>query len=215
MSQQQPAPENLSTPEPASPQPKPEEQFFFVARTQEDFNKKAGDLRSEGRQAATNALLKDLGLDSVDALKNTVSEYRTIQQATESDVERLQRELKEREDALSVLKGERDGFEGNWSTAKERADRYEAALKQRLEAEMEGVPDYIKAVIEDRDPLDQLAYITEHREAFASQPDRPAGVGSTGSRDESPQSVWDMPDHEFQQMQQRVANGERVVPPRT
>lgn len=78
----------------------PEEQPFFVARTQKDFDKKAGDLRSEGRQAATNNLLKELGLDSVDSLKNAVTEYRTIQQATETEVEALQRQAKEKDDAI-------------------------------------------------------------------------------------------------------------------
>jgi myosin heavy subunit len=154
--------------------------------------------------------------------------------------DRLQREARKREDAerkaseaarekalqeneqYKELAEERarkiaelEGSIGELSPFKDRSERYEATLKAQLEAQMEAVPEHIKKLLADRDPVDQLSYLTENREVLMGTQEPPAGVGSNGGRDDSPRSVWDLPADEFRRMQEQVANGERVVPPRT
>ncbi len=190
--------------------------------TDKDVDKLKGQARKEARERAEREILERYGFESFDDLGSVVEEHRTVQEATatETDRERQAREKAERD--LQARQQELDSAYARIAQMTE-----DSALRDAL-AEAGAKPNQIATLLRlaDRDALDvddegNLTGVSEQVEAlrgsipelFAS--DRPGGVGSTGSRDESPSNIWDMPDDEFHKMQQRVANGERVVPPRT
>ncbi len=149
--------EQQGTPE-GTPEAPPERgEPFFVARTQEDLNKKVGDLRQQAR----GGLLKELGFEDFDDLKETVEAYRVVEQEMQTDAERFEAELEKVRPRA------------------EKAERYEEALKGYLDKEREGLPAHITALLDRMDPVDQLAWIGENREAIAEAAVPPSiGAGS-------------------------------------
>lgn len=87
--------------------------------TQKDLDKHAGTARGEGRDSGLSEFLKEFeGVDSPAALKAAYQEYRTIQEATETETER---EKKAREKAETERDQEREGKEAALKLADERA----------------------------------------------------------------------------------------------
>lgn len=165
---------------------------FFVARTQEDFNKKAG----LSRESIRNAVIKDLGFDDPDELKETVEAYRAMEAELETEAEKVQRQLEKVQPKA------------------EKAERYEQALQKHLEAQREGIPEHIGALLDRMDPVDQLEWISENREAIAES-GKPASVGRGSAPGSSASPRLDfttMSQAEFEQLQARVRAGEIISP---
>lgn len=114
--------------------------------TQNDVGKSSGQARDEGRSAAENALLKRLGVTDADEAERLVSEYRTIQQATETETEAEKR-------AREAAERERDAAK---TSAEKAEERYKSLLKSSaLESALssKGVRgERLKAAIRNADP---------------------------------------------------------------
>jgi hypothetical protein len=202
--------------------PKPEPTVKVEAKyTDKDVDKLKGQARKEARERAEREILERYGFESFDDLENVVETHRSQEEAnaTETEKERKAREKVERD--LSERQSELDSAYARIAQMTE-----DSALRDAL-AEAGAKPNQVATLLRlaDRDALDvdddgNLTGVAEQIEALQGtvpelfNSERPGGVGSTGGRDERPSSMWDLPDDEFKQMQQRVANGERVVPPR-
>jgi hypothetical protein len=62
-------------------------------------------------------------------------------------------------------------------TQKARADKYEAALKQHLDAQRKDLPKHILELLDDKDPADQLSWLSKNAEQLGTTA-RP-GIGPT------------------------------------
>lgn len=190
--------------------------------TDKDVDKLKGQARKEARERAEREILERYGFDSFDALGNVVEEHRTVQEATATETDR---ERQAREKAEKNYQDSQTDLETAYARIAQMTE--DSALRDAFSASG-AKPGQINTLLRlaDRDALDvdddgNLTGVQEQVEALrGSIPElfvdaRPAGVGETGSRFDAPSNIWDMPNEEFQKMQQRVAAGERVVPPRT
>lgn len=153
----QPTPETAET-----PAPEQEERTF----TQKDVNKLAGSARKEAR----TAFLNDLGFEKPEELKAFVEEYRSVQEATKTEADRLREDLE------------------TYKPKAERAETLEETLKGYLEREREGVPEHIIPLLDKMDVVDQLAYLSENKANLVPQEEQrprinaPQTAGTTVSR---------------------------------
>lgn len=77
--------------------------------TQEEVNAIVGKTRKEARQAAQNALLEELGLESTDTLKALVKAEKERQEAEMTEAQKLQKQLeKERQEREAQVKAYQD-----------------------------------------------------------------------------------------------------------
>ena len=154
------APESQPTPEGDAP--------FFVAQTQDDLNKKVGDVRGEGRDAGKAErdaeLLEELGVESLDDLKSSLEAYNTA--ITELEGEEIADLKKQHKEALKTVQTD--------------LDSHKEALAGYLEKEREGLPEHVTELLDTMSAPDQLAYITKHGDALRAE-SKPATVGRGSS----------------------------------
>lgn len=72
--------------------------------TQADVDRLMGATRQEARDRATGELLKELGLENVDALKGLVTQHRERENAGKTEAEKLKADLAERDKVLATLR---------------------------------------------------------------------------------------------------------------
>jgi hypothetical protein len=72
--------------------------------TQAEVNQLMGTTRQEARDRATGELLKELGLENVDALKGLVTQHRERENAGKTEAEKLKADLAERDKVLATLR---------------------------------------------------------------------------------------------------------------
>lgn len=60
---------------------------------QETVNRLVGEARQSGRDTATNTILENLGVDSMDSLKELVTSYKAQQEANMTELEKLQKQV--------------------------------------------------------------------------------------------------------------------------
>lgn len=152
------------------------------------------------RQTLQDNFLKGLGVANEEEAKSIIESYRQAEAEERTELENANQ-------TIQSLTAERDSL----TEAKQKADRYEAALKSQVEAQLETVPEYVRELLSERDPVAQMDYLTKHRESFA--PASAKGPGSQPERDDTPESVWDMPKERFEELQRRASAGERVALP--
>lgn len=180
--------ENVSEDENGSEEP--QEPPYFVAKTKDEYEATFGPTRQEGR----NALLKRLGFEKPEDAEAFVSEYRTIQDATKTDIEKLN-------ERISTLEPEA-----------KKAERYEGALSTFLERERDGVPAHVLKLLDRMDPVEQLSYLSEHRADFMSPSSVGGGTNPGQTATEGgPPDVSTMSSEEFEAFRQRVKSGERIT----
>jgi hypothetical protein len=146
---------------PTPPKNDPAPEPFFVAKTQDDLNKKVGNVREEGR----SSVLKDLGFEDFDDLKETVEAYRLVESEMETEAEKYQREVEK------------------YKPQAEKAERYEGALKTYLDQERDGLPPHITALLDRMDVADQLEWLSankEHLKAPSRVPGSPDATSASG-----------------------------------
>ena len=154
-----------ATPPAEPPAAPPEERPIFVAKTQRDLDKKFGAEKKAAAQAERQALLERYELSSEDELDAIIGAHRTAKAELETETDREREARQKAEKSVETLKGERQTLTQERDALQEKVGRYEEALNSYVEAEMEGVEDHIKELLEGRDPVDQLAYLTKNREA--------------------------------------------------
>lgn len=93
--------------------------------TQADLDKYAGSARSDGRKAAVNDLLKELGLEKTEDLKALVKTVHDQQEAAKSDLEKAQ-------SAKTTAEQERDTLKADLEAERlaRRIDRRDTAIQQ-------------------------------------------------------------------------------------
>lgn len=62
-------------------------------------------------------------------------------------------------------------------------EKYRNAIASRVKAHMEGVPDYLKPLLEGREPLEQFLYIEEHASEWGQAPEGPPPTPRPGSEE--------------------------------
>lgn len=154
--------------EQAAPEPQEQAQEQERTFTQADLNKIAANEKREGR----SSVLSELGFEDFDDLKSTVEKHRAVEQETQTEAEKYQKQLKK------------------LTPKAEKAERYEKALTTFLERERDGVPEHIGILLDNMDPVDQLNYLSENKPNLVPQetgrttrrsPDLTGGAGGSGS----------------------------------
>jgi hypothetical protein len=62
-------------------------------------------------------------------------------------------------------------------------EKYRNAISGRVKARLESVPDYLKPLLEDREPLEQFLYIEEHGAEWGQAPEGPPPSPKPGSEE--------------------------------
>ena len=128
--------------------------------TQEEVNELLGRTRQEGRERAIAGLLKDTGMKDVDSLKEVINQAEQKRLDQLSEFEKLSEEVEKLRPFEQKAK-DQDGL----------IEQYEKAVETHLEALMKtmDVPDHVKPLLSNMAILDQLAYLSEHGEAFMKE----------------------------------------------
>jgi MFS superfamily sulfate permease-like transporter len=91
--------------------------------------------------------------------------------------------------SAETLKAELDTRLADLEAVNQRIERAEEALAGYLKAEKEGLPESVLELLEKLDPVDQLAYLTKHRDALTSKADgvppspKPADLDQAGQQE--------------------------------
>ena len=162
-----PAPDVAAQPNP-TPDPTTESgegaEPFYVAKTQDDFNKKAGLERESIRDAALKNYAEEKGFDSVDDFIAAAEAQHSAEAAVEpQEIADLKRQHKE------TLK-----------TVQTDLDAHKEALQGYLDKEREGLQEHVTELLDTMSAPDQLAYITKHGDALkGEQAPKTVGRGSS------------------------------------
>jgi DNA repair exonuclease SbcCD ATPase subunit len=120
-------------------------------------------------------------------------EFEKEQQKADREAEEARlAEQQEFQELAETRKAKLDELEPQLETLQERAERYEKALTAHAEQAMANVPAFVKPLLEKMDPVEQLAYIAEHEEEFATESGGSAGPPKTPK----PNGDGDMTDKE-------------------
>lgn len=162
------------------------------------------DLIKERLDRFQKNFVEGLGASSPDEAKSMIEAYKSAE--------------REQMDDLARAEADRDEFKGQVDTYKTRAEAaeqqlasYETAMRGQLEADLKNLDPAVKELLNDKPPLEQFEYINRHRERLfgATAPTPPEHP----NRDDAPQSVWDMPDEKFKELQERAERGEKITLP--
>jgi hypothetical protein len=100
-------------------------------------------------------------------------------------------EQQEFQELAETRKAKLDELQPQLETLQERAERYEKALATHAEQAMANVPAFVKPLLEQMDPVEQLAYIAEHEEEFTE-----SGGSAGPPKTPKPNGDGDMTDKE-------------------
>lgn len=188
--------------------------------SQADLNKAAGKAREEGRQAATNELLRELGLDSPDTLKSIVQERKEAEEARQTELEKLQKQHKK-------VAEEREAYEAQVGDLQGQIKAMQLAQALQVQLIESGVnPERVTAAarLVDTDNLEiaddgSVTGLTDSIEAakalapeLFAQPPRRVGSGSNPPvepPDANP-GFDTMPKEQFEELRHRVLMGQRI-----
>lgn len=79
---------------------------LFVARTQKDLDKRFGTEKREAAAAKEREIAESLGV-TVEEAKQIIADHKAVQEATETEMERLQREVAEKDAAIASANEEK------------------------------------------------------------------------------------------------------------
>lgn len=122
---------------------------------------------SKLREEAAKFRKRAEALEAEDAKR--AAETKAADELRLAEQQKWQELAQKRQDDLTAVKTEAD-------TLKAQSTRLAVALNGYLEKERAGVPEHIAALLDKLDVVDQLSYIASNREAWAANPQRPAGV---------------------------------------
>jgi multidrug efflux pump subunit AcrA (membrane-fusion protein) len=114
------------------------------------------------------------------------------QEAEQEAEEARLAEQQEFQQLAETRKAKLDELQPQLETLQERVERYEEAVSAQVEQAMARVPAFVKPLLEQMDPVEQLAYIAEHEEEFATESGGSAGPPKTPK----PNGDGDMTDKE-------------------
>jgi hypothetical protein len=80
---------------------------LFVARNQKDLDKKFGEEKRAAAEAKEHEIAESFGV-SLDEARQIIADHKEAKQATETEVERLQRETETKEQSIATANQERD-----------------------------------------------------------------------------------------------------------
>lgn len=157
-------------PQPAPPATTPtgggEAKVTFTPEQQAVIDKLLGERAQRAGASATAEFLKALGVENADALKAMLDEGKKLKTAQMSDLEKANAALKDWETKYATLDGEAKKI----PDLQKQNERYEAALKAKLEVERNGLPEHITKLLDKLDTVDQLAYIAENAATLSKTP---------------------------------------------
>lgn len=126
--------------------------------SQEQVNALVGQARVKGKETAVKELLGELGVENVEALKQTLEAQKAARLAQMSEVERLQAQLADAQAALNKVNGVEQALEAAENAIIAQVDAQLKRLK---------VPKYVSDLLGGLSPVEQLNYLSENAENFA------------------------------------------------
>lgn len=115
----------------------------------------------------------------------TEAEKQRKRDADKAEEDRLkeQNEWKDLADRRADRLLELEPLEGQVETLTQERDRYRDALQSYVTAQFEGVPEHIVELLQAKDPVEQLDYLSKHRDSLVKGkvqgvPDTPAANGT-------------------------------------
>lgn len=100
-----------------------------------------------------------------EAEKQRKAEAAARQQALEEN-EQFKELAEEKANRVAELEAELEDLK----PYKDSSERYREVLDSQLEAQKKDLPGYIKDLLEEKDPAEQLRYLSEHGSEFAEKP---------------------------------------------
>lgn len=110
--------------------------------------------------------------DTLNELRQWKAEQEKVQEKARKEAEKAEAERLKKGQEWEQLAEQRQQRIDELEPIKERAERYEAALKKRLATEREGLPKHIIALLDRLDPAEQLEWLADNHEAI-SKPTAP------------------------------------------
>lgn len=130
--------------------------------TQKDIDKIVGREKTQAKEAASVAkereLLEALGVENVGEAQEALTSYRKVQEENQTETDKAVKRAEKAEKQVTDLTG-----------YKERAERSEAALASYATSLQEGLPDSLTTMLDRMDAVDQLEWLTEHREEYVKK----------------------------------------------
>lgn len=149
--------------------------------TEDDIRDASQDAEAEvSEKVFTQAELDRIVADRL-AREKTQREKAATKAREEAEAKALEEQkeyqqlAEKRQQKIADLEAEVQSLNESLSELEPKAKKYQETLEKRLEAEMEGVPEHIQSLLADRDPVDQLDWLTENREQVSPQEERPTG----------------------------------------
>jgi hypothetical protein len=119
------------------------------------------------QQARIDKIIADRLSRQEEKLKREAKEAR---RKAEQEAEEARLAEQQEYQQLAEKRGtELDELRPQLESAQEKSKRYEKALKGYVEREMAQVPEFVRPLLEDMDPVEQLEYINAHAEEFGAQ----------------------------------------------
>ncbi len=137
------------------------EQPTKTGLSQKDVDKIVGREKAEAKEAGATAkereLLQALGVQKVEEAQSALTAHREREEANRSEAEKAAKRAEKAEKQLETLQG-----------YQERAERAETALTGYAHSLREGLPESLTTMLDRMDAVDQLEWLTEHRDEYVA-----------------------------------------------
>ena len=157
---------------------------------------------------AVNDLLEKLELEDEDTLAEVVSDYRTIQEATQSETEQIEERARKAEKKQTELKETMQTVEAERDEAKERTETLEGLVSAFVTPRLEQLPEHYRELLDEWPVEKQAAWLTKNADKLTETGGnggvRPAGSRPTGRAQTLPKGEADKEARE-QQRRARVS----------
>lgn len=141
--------------------------------TQEDVNRIAGEARKTARAAAVNELLKEIGLESQDALTDLVNDAKTRREADMTELQKATERIGE----LEPLQEQTQTLNNQLESANQALQTYLDALEAEL-----NIPEHVKPLLENMNKPERLDYLSKNKDAFARTTPPNTNAGGKGGK---------------------------------
>lgn len=171
-------------------QPKTPAEDTDGASPKENEEPTAAELFNTLRGEELEDMISNAGFVPKDSIEDIVKQR--LESRREEDRREAERKaLEEQNEFKTLYEAEQKKVE-EFAPYKESAERYRGALETHLEAQKKDLPEHVKELLEKQDPVDQLDYLSKHRDQLVAAPQgvpqTPGGSSGTGGggSDQSP-----------------------------
>jgi hypothetical protein len=186
----------------------PEEtQAVTEGQGQEPNTESASDAGRVVESAQTVDSLPDWAQGLISELRSENAGHRKAKKAAEQAAQKAEEERLAKQEEWQQLAEQRQARISELEPLSEDVERYKGAVEGLLEAQRKGLPDYVIALLDRLDPVDQLQWIAENGDKMASQAGANINAGDRSDNEPPPEVT----DEEIQEFAARMGVDPRFV----